>query len=116
MGKSAWCDLNKDGTILKVDGMCPNRKCSCQKQVTFTPKQFQFEGKGFKNTIRKTFKGSQKAWDKLLKPAVKTLAPFIDMAVGAESKNPQVRQATFSILKSISGGKILSLTDIDGNE
>ena len=72
MGKSAWCDLNKDGTILKVDGMCPNRKCSCQKQVTFTPKQFQFEGKGFKNTIRKTFKGSQKAWDKLLKPAVNT--------------------------------------------
>ena len=34
------------------------------------------------------------------------------MAVGAKTKNPKVAQATTNILKSISGGKILSLTDM----
>ena len=33
------------------------------------------------------------------------------MAVGAKTKNPKVGQATTNILKSISGGKVLSLTD-----
>ena len=37
------------------------------------------------------------------------------MAVGAKSKNPKVGQATTNILKSISRGKILSLTDLHGN-
>ena len=37
------------------------------------------------------------------------------MAVSAKTKNPKIGQATTSILKSISGGKILSLTDMHGN-
>ena len=37
------------------------------------------------------------------------------MAVSGKTKNPKVRQATANILKSISGGKIVSLTDIHGN-
>ena len=37
------------------------------------------------------------------------------MAVSAKTKNPKVGQATTNILKSISGGKILSLTDMHGN-
>ena len=44
--------------------MCHNPKCNCQKQITFTPKQFQLEGNGFKNTMKKIFKGSQTAWNK----------------------------------------------------
>ena len=32
--------------------MCHNPKCKCQKQITFTPKQFQLEGAGFKNTMK----------------------------------------------------------------
>ena len=115
MSNSAWCDLNKNCTVLKLHDICLNPKCKCQKQITFNPNQFQLEGAGFKNTMKKIFRGSQTAWNKFLKPAVKIAAPFIGMAVGAKTKNPKVAAATTNILKSISGGKILSLTDIHGN-
>ena len=95
--------------------MCPNPKCNCLKKISFTPKQFQLEGSGFKNTMKKNFKDSQKAWNSFLKPTINTLAPVMGMAVGAKSKNPQVAQATTIILKSVSGGKILSLRDLHGN-
>ena len=62
--------------------------------------------------MKKIFKGSQTAWNKILKPAVNVAAPFIGMAVSAKTKNPNVGQATTNILKSISGGEILSLTDM----
>ena len=65
-----------------------------------------------KKTMKKTFKGSQTAWNKLLKPAVNVAAPFIVMVVSAKTKNPKVGQGATNILKSISGGKILSLTDM----
>ena len=42
-------------------------------------------------------------------------APVVGMAVGAKTKNPQVAQATTNILKTISGGKLLSLTDMHGH-
>ena len=42
-------------------------------------------------------------------------APVIGMAVGAKTENPQKAKATTNIIKSISGGKILSLTDMYGN-
>ena len=115
MSNSAWCDLNKNCTVLKLHDMCHNPKCKCQKQLTFSPNQFQLEGAGFKNTMKKIFKGSQTAWNKFLKPTINATAPFIGMAVSAKTKNPKVGQATTNILKSISGGKILSLTDIHGN-
>ena len=50
-----------------------------------------------------------------MKPAVNVAAPFIGMAVGAKTKNPKVAQATTNILKSISGSKILSLTNKCGH-
>ena len=37
------------------------------------------------------------------------------MAVSAKTKNPNVGHATVNILKSIWGGKILSLTDMHRN-
>ena len=37
------------------------------------------------------------------------------MAVSAKTKNPKVGQATTNIFKSISGGKILNLTDMHGH-
>ena len=37
------------------------------------------------------------------------------MAISAKTKSPKVGQATTNSLKSISGGKILSLTDMHGN-
>ena len=48
MSNSAWCDLNKNCTVLKLHDKCHNSKGKCQKQITFSPKQFQLEGAGFK--------------------------------------------------------------------
>ena len=74
MSKSAWCDLYKICTVLKLHDMCHNPKCNCQKQITFTPKQYMLEGNGFKITMKKIFKGSQTAWNNFLKPADHSLA------------------------------------------
>ena len=112
---SAWCDLNKNCTVLMLHDMCHNPKCKCQKQITFSPNQFQLEFAGFKNTMKKLFKVSETAWNKFLKPTINTLAPVIGMAVGAKSKNAKVGAAATNILKSLTGGKILSLTDMHGN-
>ena len=115
MSNSAWCGLNKNCTVLKLHDMCHNPKCKCHKQITFSPNQFQLEGAGFKNTMKKFIKGSQSAWSNFLKPMINTLAPLIGMAVGAKSKNAKVGAATSNFLKTLTGGKILSLTDIHGN-
>ena len=114
MSKSAWCDLNKNCTVLKLHDMCHNPKCKCQKQITFTPQQFQLEGGSIKSKLRKIFRRTQTAWNKFLKPAFNASAPFIRMAISAKTKNPKVGAATTNILKSISAGKILSLTDMHG--
>ena len=115
MCNSAWCDLNSKGNILKLHDKCPNPKCNCQKIITFTPHQFMLEGGSIKSKLQKIFKGTQTAWNKILKPAFNATAPFIGMAVSAKTKNPKVGQATTNILKSISGGRVLNLTDMRGN-
>ena len=53
MSDSAACDINKGCTVLKLYDLCENPKCNCQKQIIFTPKQFQLEGVGFRNTTKK---------------------------------------------------------------
>ena len=60
MSNSAWCDLNKNCTVLKLHDMCHNPKCYCQKQITFTPRQFQLEGGGLKITRKKHSKELKK--------------------------------------------------------
>ena len=115
MSNLAWCDLNKICNVLKLHVIWQNSKCDWQKQITFTPKQFQLEGGSIKSKLQKFFKGTQTAWNKFLKPAVNVAAPFIGMAVSAMTRNPKVGQATTKILESISGGEILSLTDLHGN-
>ena len=49
-----------------------------------------------------------------MKPTLNTLVPVIGMAVGAKTKIKQVGAAATNILKPITGGKILSLTDMHG--
>ena len=49
MSNSAWCDLNKDCTVLKLHDMCHNPKCNFQKHITFTTRQFQIEGELIKS-------------------------------------------------------------------
>ena len=115
MSNSAWYDLNKNCTVFKLHDMCHNPKCKCQKQNTFSLNQFQLEGAGFKNTMKKIFKGSQSAWNKFLKPALKIATPIISAGMAMKTKNPQSAQVTSNILKSLTGGRILSLTDIHGN-
>ena len=82
------------------------------KQVTFTPKQFEMEGSGFESFMKKVFTGSKTAWNRFLMPAVNAAAPVIGMAIAAKLKNPKAGQATAQILKSISVGRNLALTDI----
>ena len=53
MSNSARCDLNKVFTVLKLHDFCHNPKCKSQKQITFSPRQFELEGAGFENTMKK---------------------------------------------------------------
>ena len=77
MSNSACCDLNKDCTVLKLHDICHNPKCNCQKQITFTPKQFQIEGGSIKSKLQKNFRGTKKAWDSFIKPGLKMVKPLI---------------------------------------
>ena len=113
LSNSAWCDLNIKRDILKLHDFCHNPKCKGQKHITYNP--FQLEGAASENTMKKHFKGSQRAWNKILQPAVNVAAPLIGLALTAKSKSAQIGQTTTNISKSISGGKISSLFDMHGN-
>ena len=115
MSNSAWCDLNSKGIILKLNDKCPNPKCNCQKIISFTPHQYMLEGGSIKSKLQKFFQGTKKAWDSFIKPGLKMATPLISAAVAAKTKNPQSAQVANSILKSLTGGKVLSLTDMHGN-
>ena len=115
ISNSAWCVLNSKGDILKLHDKCPNPKCNCQKVITFTPHQYMPEGGSNKSKLQNFFRGTKTAWSKFLKPAINATAPFFGMAVSAKTKTPNVGQATTNNLKSISGVKILSLTDMHGH-
>ena len=92
--------------------MCHNLKCKCQKQITFSPNQFQLESGSIKSKLKSIFRGTQPAWNKFLKPALKIASPIISAVVAMKTKKPQPAQVTSNILKSITWGKNLSLTDM----
>ena len=112
MPNLAWCDLNNKGDIIKLHDKCPNLKCNCQKIITFTPHQYMLECGLIKSKVQKIFRATQTAWNKFLNPAVTVVEPFIGLIVSAKTMNPKLGHATTNILKSISGGKNLSLTDM----
>ena len=72
------------------------------------------EGGSIKSKQQKKFRGSKKAWDSFIKPGLKMATPLISAAVAAKTKNPQSTQVASSILKSLTGGKVLSMTDMHG--
>ena len=115
MSNSAWTDLNSKGKILKLHDKCPNPKCGCQKIFTFTPHQYMLEGGSIESKLQKLFRGTQTTWNKFIKPGLKIATPLISAAVAAKTKNPQSAQLTNSILKSLTGGRVLNLTDMHGN-
>ena len=114
MSNSAWTDLNSQRNMLKLHDKCPSPKCNCQKIITFTPHRYMLEGGSIKSNLQKHFRGTKKAWDSFIKPGLKMATPLISAAVAAKTKNPQSAQITNRILKSLTGGKILSLTDMHG--
>ena len=73
MSKFAWTDSNSKGLILKLHDLSGKDRCKCQRMICFTPKQFGIESNGFRNTVKKSFKGSEKAWISFLNPAKSTL-------------------------------------------
>ena len=73
------------------------------------------EGGSIKSKQQKIFSGSKKARHSFIKPGLKMATPLISAAVAAKTKSPQLAQITNNILKSITGGKILSLKDLHGN-
>ena len=86
MSNSAWCDLNKNCTLLNLHDMCHNPKRICRKQITFTPEQFQLEGGSIKGKLKSIFRGTKTAWYKILKPALNIASPYIGMALSARTK------------------------------
>ena len=97
---------------MKVHDNFPNVKCNFQKQVRFTTQQFQIVVAGFKTEMAEIFQGSQTAWNKILKPALNTIAPAIGKAGGAKTKNPKWAQTRTNVSKSMSAGKVLPLNDL----
>ena len=87
MSISAWCDLKKC-TVLNLHDMFHNSKCNCQKQIAFSPKQFQLEGGSIKKKLKSVFKGTQTAWNKFQNSALNMASSYIGMAVSVKTKNP----------------------------
>ena len=54
-------------------------------------------------------------WNNFIKPGLKNATPIISAGVAAKAKKPHSAQITSNILKSLTGGKILSLTYVHGN-
>ena len=52
MSNSAWSDMEKGCSILKLHDKCPNLKCNCQKIITFTPNQYMLEEGSIKNKLK----------------------------------------------------------------
>ena len=59
MTNSAWCDLNSKGDILKLHDRCA--KCSSQKLITFTPRQYILECGSVKIKLKSIFRGTKAA-------------------------------------------------------
>ena len=66
------------------------------------------KGKRIESKLKKTFEGTQKAWNQFFKRVINVAAPFTGMAVGAKIKNRKMGQAMTNILKTLSGRRISS--------
>ena len=83
MANTAWTDLPCKGDTIKLHDLSGRDGCKCQKIDCFTPKQFEFEGNGLKNTKEIMFRGSHKAWKSIFKPTKNFLSSLFGLAVGA---------------------------------
>ena len=90
---------------------CNSTFCPFVSSSLCVSRQFQLVGSGFKKELQKRYRGTKKL-DEFPKPALNMTAIAIGMALANKTKNPQFGQAAISFLKSISGGMILSLTEM----
>ena len=115
MSNPAKCGLTTKADILNLHDFCHGPECKSQKHTTFTPRQFQLDGSGFRNTMKIIFEGNEKIWNIFIKPGLKIATPIISAGVAAKTKEPQSAEIASNILKSLTYGKILSLTDMYAN-
>ena len=60
-------------------------------------------------------KATEKLWNTFFEPGLKTANPNISAGVAAKAEKPQSAQITSTVLKLLTGGKVLFSTDKDGN-
>ena len=70
------------------------------------------EGGSVNFILKSVFRGTKKTWESLIKPGLKTAPPLLSAAVAAKTKSPQSARIANNISKSLTGGKLLSLTDM----
>ena len=73
MLKSVWFVLNCKRVFLKLLEMCPNSRCYCQKQNSFTTGQLQLKDR--LKMLKKDFNGTEKARNKFFEPAPNIAIP-----------------------------------------
>ena len=76
---------------------------------------FQPEGSGFEKTIENFFKGTEELWNNFFKPGLIIVTPNISAGLAAKTNNPQSSEGTSNISVSLTGGRVLNLTDLHGN-
>ena len=110
----AWLDLNEGGTIFNRHKECLISNCKGQKQIIFTPKQFQLECGNFESELGKLSRGTPEKLGYFFEPDSKIATHLFSAAVGAKTKNSKLALTTNTFSKTISGGKLLSSTDMYG--
>ena len=86
------------GTVLIMLYTCLILEKICPKPTKFSRKQFQWEFSRFESVMKENFKRRVKIWKQVLKRAFNVAAPFIGMAVEAQTKNLQSTQVTTNLL------------------
>ena len=65
--------------------------------------------------MKKFFEGTEKKGNIFSKAVLKIASPIISAVVVAKTEKPQAFEVTSKVLKSLTGGKKLSLTDVHGS-
>ena len=60
MSNSAWCGLRNKCDTTNLHDFCHYPRCKYQKQITFTPRQFQLERARFESKSIKRFERTEK--------------------------------------------------------
>ena len=86
MSNQARCDSKSIRIIFRLHDFRLNSKCNYQKQINFTPRQFQLEVTGFKGRLRKFVKLTDKKWNNFSKPGLKLDSTSFSKAGATKTK------------------------------